>query len=169
MNLCLNGVRHKAVWGPGRILATALVCVGLAAPGASAGGNRHARHDVSRPGGPNSNAVHVKIDKPLTERAKNRPFATSKVIVLLRPGYALPAEFRKYATDDPSLDIVNGRVLELPNQLLKQLSNNRAVLELHFDRPLQKENYRTALTTGARAVQQSLGFTGLGVGVAVID
>ena len=41
--------------------------------------------------------------------------------------------------------------------------------EFHLDRKLAKSNYRTILTTGARAVQTALGFTGAGVGVAVID
>src|SRR5262249_29413691 len=42
-------------------------------------------------------------------------------------------------------------------------------LRVHFDRPAKKENYRTAMTIGSRAVSRSLGFTGAGVGVAVID
>ena len=42
-------------------------------------------------------------------------------------------------------------------------------VQLHFDRPTKGTNYRTALTTGTRVVQQTLGLTGAGIGVAVID
>src|SRR4029077_11154943 len=43
------------------------------------------------------------------------------------------------------------------------------VFRVHYDRPAGKFNYRTAVTTGMRSVQESLGYTGAGVGVAVID
>ena len=42
-------------------------------------------------------------------------------------------------------------------------------MKLHHDRPLGAHNYRTSITVGAAAVRQSLGFTGRGVGIAVID
>ena len=40
---------------------------------------------------------------------------------------------------------------------------------MHFDRPIKSHNYRTAVTVGARAVQDTLGYTGAGIGVAIID
>ena len=46
---------------------------------------------------------------------------------------------------------------------------SQEVFDVHFNRPVRKHNYRTSLTVGARAVQQTLGLTGAGVGVAVID
>jgi serine protease AprX len=84
-------------------------------------------------------------------------------------GGQLPSEYRQYEVADGKLDIINGVVVDLPNRLLKQLANDSKVARIHFDRPIAKHNYRTALTTGTRAVQQTLGLTGAGIGVAVID
>jgi serine protease AprX len=53
--------------------------------------------------------------------------------------------------------------------LLKKLSDQPGVLTVHFDRPIKSHNYRTAVTVGARTVQDTMGYTGAGVGVAIID
>src|SRR5207253_7959481 len=67
------------------------------------------------------------------------------------------------------LGIIHSAVLEMPDGLLKQLAASPSVFRLHYDRPLQPHNYRTTVSTGARAVHSWLGLTGAGVGVAVID
>jgi serine protease AprX len=84
-------------------------------------------------------------------------------------GGQLPSEYRQYESVDGKLDIINSVVVELPNRLLRQLASDPKVARIHYDRPIAKHNYRTALTTGTRAVQQTLGLTGAGIGVAVID
>lgn len=45
----------------------------------------------------------------------------------------------------------------------------RSVFRIHYDRPIQTHNYLTSVTVGARTIQELLGDTGPGVGVAVID
>ncbi|HEX3702467.1 MAG TPA: S8 family serine peptidase, partial [Vicinamibacterales bacterium] len=167
MNLCLSGTRRKAVWGPGRVLAAAVLCLGIGATSAIAKGHGQDAK-ISPAGGPNSNAVHATLDKPLTKKSKDL-FGTSDVILVLKPGHPLPGELKAYAKKNGQLDIINGQAIRVPNSMLKALAKNPSVLEMHIDRPLGEENYRTTLTTGARAVQQSLGFTGAGIGVAVID
>ena len=169
VNSCVQGVRRKAVWGPGRVLTAAALSMCLAAPAMAAGRHPNAAFRTARPGGPNSNAAHHKLDRSLADRASGLALGTSKVIVTLKPGYTLPAALRGYAKPNGRLGIINGHVIEVPNRLLNQLANDPAVEDLHVDRPLHKDNYRTTLTTGARAVQQALGFTGAGIGVAVID
>ena len=67
------------------------------------------------------------------------------------------------------LGIINGQVLDLPNRLIAQMSQHPDVFRLHFDRPTKGSNYLTSLATGTRAVQKTLGLTGAGVGVAIID
>ena len=42
-------------------------------------------------------------------------------------------------------------------------------MTVHDNRPIGKENYRTSVTVGAATVRDTLGYTGAGVGVAVID
>jgi serine protease AprX len=57
----------------------------------------------------------------------------------------------------------------VPQGQLKAMASHPAVFRLHYDRPLKTQNYRTAVTVGARTVQESLGLTGAGIGVAIID
>jgi serine protease AprX len=97
------------------------------------------------------------------------------------PGAELPSEFKKFQRkwnlnssgkgnqNDAPLNIINGVALELPNSVLKMLAAYPGVFRLHYDRPIKTHNYRTAVTVGARIVQQAMGYTGAGIGIAVID
>src|SRR5206468_4053558 len=68
-----------------------------------------------------------------------------------------------------NLGLINGKVAELPNGQLKQLADNWAVERIIYDRPTGGEMNRVAVTVGARAVQQTYGYRGTGIGVAVLD
>ncbi len=57
----------------------------------------------------------------------------------------------------------------MPNKQLLEMSGNSSVFRIHYDRPAAKFNYRTSLTVGTRAIQQTLGYTGAGIGIAIID
>ena len=59
--------------------------------------------------------------------------------------------------DNETLDLINGQVLDLPNGLLKQMAANPSVVPLQYDRPIKTHNYRTAVTVGARSVQEYYG------------
>jgi serine protease AprX len=163
--------RQKAVWGPKRT-STALVFVLsllLLAPNAMAAGRQGRGGAHVRPGYPPQSLVHYKVDRELTNRMNNRnPQNYTKVIVTLKPGAQLPASFRRYARG-LNLAIIKGYALELPNGLIAALAKHPDVFDIHYDRPVTASNYRTTLTTGVRAVERSLGLTGAGVGVAVID
>ena len=67
------------------------------------------------------------------------------------------------------LSIINGQVLDLPDDVLARIAAHPNVFRVHYDRPIRGHNYRTSVTVGARAVHDTLGYTGAGVGVAVID
>jgi serine protease AprX len=109
-----------------------------------------------------------KLDDELTRKAQGNISGTTRVIVTLQPGAELPAELKRF-THSRKLGIINGHVVDVPNRLLSVLAANPSIFRIHYDRPTQGANYRTALTVGARAVQQVLGYSGAGVGVAVID
>jgi serine protease AprX len=170
-------VRRKAVWGPKRIVwPTLLLLLGFAQFAAADG--RHVPHrPIKKPGQPGKFAKNYHLDNALEELSKDRNGSrnTSRVIVELKPGHELPREFKYYATRfaadgvDHSLDIINGVLLELPNNLLKKLASKGEVFSLHLDRPITSHVYRTSVTVGARTVQESLGYTGKGIGIAVID
>jgi len=162
-----QGTRRKAVWGPKRVLAVALLLVLGFAPGAFAASPK--LPTKAKPGVPGHTADHKKLDRELTFRSEHKnPNATTSVIVTLRTGAKLPAEFKRYARAG-KLNLINGHIVDLPNRLLKQLSAHPDVFDVHYNRPIFKHNLRTSLTVGALAARQAFGVTGAGVGVAVID
>jgi subtilisin family serine protease len=180
MNLVfVHRIRRKAVWGPKRVgLALLIALLGLS-PTAFAAEHHHARSGKkAKPGAPNSSVRGYQIDRELTRRAADtNPRNTSRVIVTWAPGTELPGEFGKYrrkfrgvgnGLEDGRLDIINGQAIELPNYLIRKLASYPGIT-LHYDRPIGAHNYRTAITVGANVVQSSLGYTGAGVGVAIID
>jgi serine protease AprX len=67
------------------------------------------------------------------------------------------------------LPIIDGLVLDLPNQAVAALAANPLVEHLSFDRAVGASMEITGATVGAAAVRQQLGFDGRGVNVAVID
>ena len=146
-------VRTKAVWYPRRrivslvavlILAFILPSVVVAAGRAS------------------------KLDRELDRRSRRSPREVTSVIVTLVPGATLPQEYKRFARRG-RLGIINGEVLDLPNNVLRQLEARPETFRIHYNRPTSAHDFRSSIATGARAVQQGLGFTGAGVGVAVID
>src|SRR5207249_6594346 len=138
------------------------------APVADASGQHH-KYKTTQPGAPGSFAKSYQVDEEVKRRMHENAQGTSSVIVSLAPGAQLPSHFQRFVKGS-RLDIINGQVLEnLPNGLLKQLSKDPSVLQIHDNRSTDTLNYRTAVTVGARAVQETFGYTGSGIGVAVLD
>jgi serine protease AprX len=170
-NVWIRQTRRKAVWGPKRTLAALVVlCVaglGVSSADAKPQHTRQAARKID--GAPGASVKNYKLDDVLTERSdRGNSVLTTRVIVTLNPGAKLPGEFKKYALNR-SLSLINGEVLDLPNGALKQLAKHPDVFRVHYDRPIKSHNFRTAVTTGARVVQDFMGLTGAGVGVAIID
>ena len=146
-----------------------MVLAGNAATVAAAPKQHSRQAEKAKPGVPSARVKHYKLDDELTRRAEDRnPRHTTRVIVTLAPGAKLPNEFKKFA-QNRNLDIINGVVVDLPNHVLKMLAAHPNTFQLHYDREIATHNYRTAVTVGARSVQALLGYTGSGVGIAVID
>jgi serine protease AprX len=136
-----------------------------------------------RAGAPSSRVKNYRIDDELVRRSGDRDQSrTTRVIVTLTPGAQLPSDFKRYIrrvgsvnntsgsnNNDGKLDLINGQLLDVPNGLLKSMAANPSVFKLQYDRPIKTHNYRTAVTVGARTVQDYLGLTGAGIGIAVID
>jgi serine protease AprX len=94
------------------------------------------------------------------------------VILTIKPGQEANAEkeIKKLGGRlGRRLKLVDGMAVELPNRVIKQISERSEVLSVHHDRPTAGHLNRTAVSVGARAVQQQWGYNGAGVGVAVID
>ena len=156
----------------------AAVCVwGLAVPAdAATKGRKHLdpksvvtgqdtpSYDGRKPGD------HPKLDKKLNERAAIGGLGRSRAIVVLKPGCTIDDDLLKAGgRKGQRLGVISGQVIELPNGQIRKIANNACVASIHWDRKIGGEMNRAAVTLGARAVQQTLGFNGAGVGVAIID
>jgi serine protease AprX len=112
---------------------------------------------------------HPKLDRELNQRA-NSGVGQSRVIVTYKAGWDGSTEVKRLGGKlGRQLTLIGAQVVEVSNGQLKRLADHPAVASIHWDRPLASTMNRVAVTTGARGVQQVLGFTGAGVGVAVID
>jgi len=67
------------------------------------------------------------------------------------------------------LGLINARAARIPNVLLKRLADDSKVKRVHLDRDATGEIARTTATVGAKNVHAQYGYTGAGIGVAVID
>jgi len=163
----LSSVRRKAVWS-GRVVAVgALVLFAMPAPAAADGHHRRAAAKA-RPAAPNSNAREYRLDEELTFRAAHhQALKKTRAIVTLQPGASLPPGLERFVTG--RLGIINGYTVNVPNGMLKMLAAHPSVFRIHFDRPAAKFDARTSLTVGSAAINQAMGVTGAGVGIAVID
>jgi subtilisin family serine protease len=108
-----------------------------------------------------------KLDPELNRQA-GHPSGTTQVIVRLAPGAGLPGTWQQYVRG-ARLTSINAVVLQLPNALLPAVDTLPEVVSAHHDRPAWAADYLSTRSTGASVVQQAYGFTGRGVGVAVID
>ena len=113
---------------------------------------------------------HPKLDRKLNDRDRNEKGGTSRAIILLKSGRDVSGDVTKLGGRlGRRLALMNGLAVELPNKVLRKLADNPAVERIVWDRPLDSTMNRVAVTVGARAVQETLGYTGAGIGVAVID
>ena len=165
-------IKRKTVWGRRRVLAfLAVLLFAFSSSGLAANPRHFQQGPKARPDAPSSRVKNYKLDDEVTRRSNANPLSVTRVIVTLLPGAKLPEQFKRFAPGHGTgnLDIINGQVLELPNGLLKQIAARPEVFRIHYDRPIQQHNYRTSVTVGANTVRDTLGYTGAGVGVAVID
>jgi serine protease AprX len=113
---------------------------------------------------------HPKLDRKLNDRDRNSKGGTSRAIIELKPGWDVSAEVSKLGGKiGRRLRLMDGLAVEVPNKVLRKLADNPAVARIIWDRPLDSTMNRVSVTVGARAVQEGLGLTGAGIGVAVID
>jgi serine protease AprX len=114
---------------------------------------------------------HPKLDRELNNRAsKGSSNGKTQVIVMLKPGWNADTEAKRLGGKlGRDLESINGKVVELPNGQLKKLADYPGVDRIVYDRPTAGEMNRVAVTVGARAVQQTYGYRGAGIGIAVID
>src|SRR5438045_1452871 len=123
---------RNVVWAAGRGAFLAFVLFFGSTNAFAAGNHRHEGAKVA-PGAPNAQARRGKLDKELTHRATRG--GTSKVIVTLQDGAKLPPEFARYTRAHGRLNLINGQVMEVPNNVLRRFAGNPSVVKISLRRP----------------------------------
>src|SRR5690242_1713888 len=159
MNLSLtSGIRKKAVWGRGLLIAYFIGAL-AAFPGAAHAG----------PGnGKAPKTPHAKLDHALNQVADNA--GESDVIVeFVDDSDGANRIKANGGQSGRKLGLLKARTARIPNLLLKRLADDPKVKRVHLDREVTGEIARTTATVGALNVRAQYGYTGAGIGVAVID
>ena len=171
MNLSLvRRIRRKAVWGARATVAgLSLAMILVSSFTAFAEGDHRQKGQAVKNGRPNHFVRDYRLDDELDNRSKNAKNGVSSVIVELKSGKTLPPEFANFVRKNTDLSLIHGIVLDLPNGLLQKLASKDEIFRVHHNRPIATHNYRTSVTVGATAVRDLLGYTGTGIGIAIID
>jgi len=109
----------------------------------------------------------LKLDPSL--RARVNVAGYSKVIVELYDNADDSSVVGRVGEVGRKLDAMKGRVLRVANSRLLLLASHSRVKRVIEDRPVEGLNGRTTITIGSRPVIDLMGWTGAGIGVAVID
>jgi len=113
----------------------------------------------------------MKLDPLLSARTASA--GRSRVVIRLSDGSGVDAVASDAATQGGRtlrrLPIIDGVVLDIPNQAISALASNPLVERMSLDRYVGATMEITGSTVGATDVRQQLGYDGRGVNVAVID
>jgi serine protease AprX len=156
--------RKKATWGARMVLLPLfLLVLALIVPQSAFAASPQSNGKSGKP-----TAAEHKLDKELRGRAAEASGETD-VIVEFNDDADDADVIRGFGRKGLRLKSVKGRVLRIPNTLLTRLAEHPRVKRIHHDRPVSGDVARTAVTIGSRAVVSMMGYTGAGIGVAVID
>lgn len=153
--------RKKAVWGR-NILAALLVASFAVVTSAEAGpGNGKGKSAPRKP-------HHAKLDKALNEEAEIGD-DLDVIVELIDDSDGAARITSNGGRAGRKLGILKARAGRVPRALLRRLADDPKVKRIHKDREVRGEVARTAATVGAKNVHAQYGYTGAGIGVAVID
>jgi serine protease AprX len=118
----------------------------------------------------NPRNTHRKLDRTLTERAATA-VGTSRVIVTFKPGIDASSDAKRLGAKlGRRLNLTRGQVMELANAQLNKLANHPAVESIRWDRPIHGlPRTEQGKDAGPAKRDDTFGYTGEGVGVAIID
>ena len=158
-------VSKKFTWGR-TVLAAVFTVVALWTPAEAdqRGGKNHKQTQAHKP----AKLRHAKLDLELNDRADG--VGDSDVIVEF-DGNSDGASNINGAGGRAGrrLRIINGYSGRISNALLKRLANDPKVKRIHVDRETEAFVARTAAAIGVNNIRAQYGYTGAGIGVAVID
>ena len=163
----------KAVWGRA-ILATLLAMLLLPAAPVEASGPQSGKKTVSAAQQAARKARiarrHAKLDLALNDAVEDAANGSSNVIIEFNDETDSVNLVKSFGgKSGRRLGILKARVARVSNKQLKALANDKRVKRIHLDRPAEGLTGREAVTVGARAVQDLMGYNGAGIGVAIVD
>lgn len=125
---------------------------------------------TAMPAQANPRNTHRKLDPTLTQRAATG-VGTSRVIVTFKPGIDASADAKRLGAKlGRRLRLTRGQVMELANAQLSKLANHPAVDSIRWDRPIHGlPRTDPGADAGPAKRDDNFGYTGEGVGVAIID
>ena len=151
----LPRIRRKATWGRTALLGVLIASL-MSWPAPA-----EAQHGTSA-------KQHSKLDRELNDAAGK--LGDSDVIVEFYDDADSAGRIRNHGgRAGRGLPAMKARAGSVPNWMLKTLADDPQVKRVHHDRKVEGEIARTTATIGANNVHQQYGFSGVGIGVAVID
>ena len=153
--------RKKAVWGS-RSVTTLVLLALIALWVAPADAQKSAK--ANKP----AKVQHSKLDKELNRVADGG--GDSDVIVEFNDDSDGSTRIKAAGgVAGRKLGNIKARAGRMPNALLRRLADDPKVKRIHKDREAEASVARTAAATGALTARLQYGYTGAGIGVAVID
>jgi serine protease AprX len=156
---CVGKSRKKAVWGRNALVAFFIASLAVFSVPATAGPGNGKSSDKKQ---------HQKLDKALNAVADGVG-ETSVIVEFHDDSDSARRITLNGGRPGRKLGILKARTARISNVLLTRLANDPKVKKVHLDREVNGEIARTAATIGAKNVHAQYGYTGAGVGVAVID
>jgi serine protease AprX len=113
---------------------------------------------------------HAKLDRQLNDAVEDKANGQSDVIIEFHDDSDSANLVKAHGGKaGRKLNVLKARVARMPNSKLKALASDSRVKRIHLDRPTKSFATREAVTVGALAVRELMGYTGAGVGVAIVD
>jgi serine protease AprX len=163
----------KAVWGRAVLMALLATVLLSAAPAEAAGSPPGIKVLTARQQAARAARIarlRAKLDVRLTDAVEEAVNGESNVIIVFNDLTDGDNVVKGYGgKPGRRLGILKALVAKMPNAKLEALIGDPRVKSVHHDRPTRGFVGRTAVTVGARAVQELMGYDGAGVGVAVVD
>ena len=152
----------KALWGRDLLITLFLASFSVFSVSADAGPAKD-RSSIR-----STKTQHAKLDRELNKLADG--IGDSDIIVEFNDDTDSSARIiASGGRPGRKLGIINARAGRISNALLARLADDPKVKRIHVDREAKASIARTAATVGAKNVHAQYGYTGAGVGVAVID
>ena len=157
-----SSIRKKVVWG------NAIVLMSLVAALAAFAVPVDAQPRGSKSSNGKASTQHAKLDRALNAVIDGN--GETEVIVEFFDDTDTVSRIRiNGGVAGRKLGVINARAARMPNAMLRRLADDPKVKRVHLDREATGDLARTTATIGALSARLSFGYTGAGIGVAVID